>query len=314
MTIALLTHRFVRVAIAFVSAAGVVTDVSAQQPGATYEVVSIFDVADGRPNGVIQARNGQFYGTTSQPSGSVTGTVFAMDAAGARTTLHAFERSSVEPIVNDRPMSNLFEGADGRLYGTTFNTPSSVFLTTPGQIFRISPTGEFTTISSADWLRAGVIQARDGRLYGTSSGGLVSGIGMPFFGYVFRVEADATLTVFHRFEPPDLASPVAELVEIDDGSLYGTTQRGLASIPPGIPPPPSTTHGTIFRVDPASGAFTTRYSFSGPDGSSPVAPLIQGTDGLIYGTTSAGGMHGLGTVFSLDSVGTLKEGFTGQEM
>ena len=47
-------------------------------------------------------------------------------------------------------------------YGTTFNTPSTVFATKPGQIFRISPTGEFTTISSAYWLRAGVIQARDG--------------------------------------------------------------------------------------------------------------------------------------------------------
>ena len=44
------------------------------------------------PNGVIQARNGQFYGTTSAPS-RTTGTVFAMDAAGARTTLHTFEWS-----------------------------------------------------------------------------------------------------------------------------------------------------------------------------------------------------------------------------
>ena len=65
------------------------------------------------------------------------------------------------------------------------------------------------------------------------------------------------------------------------------------------------THGTIFRVDPATGAFTTRYRFSGPDGSDPVAPLIQGTDGLIYGTTLSGGAYGLGTVFSLDSADTL---------
>ena len=37
----------------------------------------------------------------------------------------------------------------------------------------------------------------------------------------------------------------------------------------------------------------------------PVAPLIQATDGLIYGTTSAGGAYGFGTVFSLDSADTL---------
>ena len=99
----------------------------------------------------------------------------------------------------------------------------------------------------------------------------------------------------------DSASPVAELVEIDDGSLYGTTARFNGSEVPRR----QLTHGTIFRVDPATGAFTTRYRFSGPDGSNPVAPLIQGTDGLIYGTTSAGGAYGFGTVFSLDSAGTL---------
>ena len=71
------------------------------------------------------------------------------------------------------------------------------------------------------------------------------------------------------------------------------------------PDPPPPLRGTIFRVDPATGAFTTRYRFSGPDGSKPIARLIQGTDGLIYGTTSAGGAYGFGTVFSLDSADTL---------
>ena len=129
--------------------------------------------------------------------GRTTGTVFAMDAAGARTTLHTFESlSRRRPIVFDgTPMSNLFEGADGSLYGTTFNMPRTSFVTRPGQIFKISPTGDFTTVSSAYWLRAGVIQARDGRLYGTSSGG-VRRTGITLFGYVFRVEADGTAAQF----------------------------------------------------------------------------------------------------------------------
>jgi uncharacterized repeat protein (TIGR03803 family) len=253
------------------------------------------------PNGVIQARNGQFYGTTSAPSGRTTGTVFAMDGAGARTTLHTFESFPVAGILDGTPMSNLFEGADGSLYGTTFNMPQTVIFTKPGQVFKISPTGDYTTVSSAHyWLRAGVIQARDGRLYGTSSGGVVSGIGMPFFGYVFRLEADGTAgTVLHRFDGDDILSPVAELVEIDDGSLYGTTVRFIGPFPSALG------RGTIFRLDPTTGSFTTRYRFSGPDGSDPVAPVIQGTDGLIYGTTLSGGAYGLGTVFSLDSADTL---------
>jgi len=225
--------------------------------------------------------------------------VFAMDATGARTTLHTFVRIAGNRIFEGTPLSNLFEGADGSLYGTTFNLFDDVFPS--GQIFKISPAGDFTRVSGNYFLRAGVIQARDGRLYGTESGGPGFCGPCPFtHGSVFRVEGNGTLTVLHQFDA-DSASPVAELVEIDDGSLYGTSNgRVNASVPP-----QQLTHGTIFRVDPATGAFTTRYRFSGPDGSTPVAPLIQATSGLIYGTTSAGGAYGLGTVFSLDSADTL---------
>ena len=61
--------------------------------------------------------------------------------------------------------------------------------------------------------------------------------------------------------------------------------------------------GTIFQVNPATGAFAIRYSFT--DGTRPAGRLIQGTDGLLYGTTVNGGAFGVGTVFSLDAAGTL---------
>ena len=161
------------------------------------------------------------------------GTVFAMDAAGARTTLHTFYfcTSSAASVADGTPVSNLFEGADGSLYGTTFN--SSFTAIPPGQIFRIRPAGDFTTLSRAHFLRAGVIQARDGRLYGTAFGEFSN----PFinsYGFVFRVEANGgTGTVLHEFDGTDSAFPAAELVEIDDGSLYGTTEGGFFFPPPG---------------------------------------------------------------------------------
>jgi uncharacterized repeat protein (TIGR03803 family) len=253
----------------------------------------------GRPNGLIQARNGQFYGTTSisaNPPSGPTGTVFAMDATGARTTLHTFRVSFASGIFEGTPLSNLFEGADGSMHGTTYNPADS--FRPPGQIFRISPAGDFTTLASAYWLRAGVIQARDGRLYGIDFGG-EGHLSLRTYGSVFRVEADGTRTVLHEFDGTDSANPVSELVEVDDGSLYGTTgSSGVVFLP-------VVGHGTIFRVDPATGMFTTRYRFSGPDGSNPLGRLIQGTDGLIYGTTVSGGAFGRGTVFSLDAAGTL---------
>ena len=236
---------------------------------------------EGQPNGVIQARDGQFYGTTGRapvPFNVPTGTVFRMDAAGARTTLYAFQTGGT-------PTSNLFEDADGSLYGTTFASPGS----SPGQIFKISPAGDFTSLAGLqEGLRAGVVRARDGRLYFTRTGVATSA------GSVSRIEANGSVTVLHNFNGSDGANPDAELVEIDDGTLYGTTSSDV-----GI-------HGTIFRVDPASASVTTVYRFGPePDGSTPLGRLIQATDGLIYGTTLAGGTFGLGTVFSLDMASRL---------
>ena len=223
-----------------------------------------------------------------------------MDAAGARTTLHTFYFYASGIIRADgTPRSNLFEGADGSLYGTTYDQALDT-VTPPGQVFRISPAGDFTTLYRAHCLRAGVIQARDGRLYGTAFGGFVN-IVVRSYGFVFRVEANGTGTVLHQFDVTESAFPVAELVEIDDGSLYGTTEGGSSF----FPDPPGLIPGAIFRLDPATGSFAIRYRFNGPDGSRPTGRLIQGTDGLIYGTTIEGGAYGFGTVFSFDLAGTL---------
>jgi uncharacterized repeat protein (TIGR03803 family) len=306
MWITPLAHRFVGLVVtALAMTIAVTTTVSAQQ-GATYEIVSSFQVAEGRPNGVIQTRDGQFFGTTAgggvaAPQLMPTGTVFAMDTAGARTTLHTFYSSLPISLmrIDGTPMSNLFEGADGSLYGTTFN--SNLTAIPPGQIFRIRPAVDFTTLSRAHWLRAGVIQARDGRLYGTAFGEQINTF-FHSYGFVFRVEANGgTATVLHEFAGTDSAFPAAELVEIDDGSLYGTTQGGAFF----FPDPPGPIPGTIFRRDPVTGSFAIRHVFSGPDGSRPTGRLIQGTDGLIYGTTTEGGAYGFGTVFSFDAAGTL---------
>src|ERR1700678_247705 len=46
-------------------------------------------------------------------------------------------------------------------------------------------------------------------------------------------------------------------------------------------------------------------SFNGANGANPMGALLQTTDGSFYGTTSAGGANNLGTVFKIDSGGTL---------
>jgi len=216
-----------------------------------------------------------------------------MDAAGARTTLHTV-LAAFSAGIWGIPTRNLFEAADGSLYGTTTSFADPFI--PPGEIFNITTGGLFTRVSVERGIRGGVIQARDGRLYGSSGDPSV-----PAIGRVLRVEANGTLTTLHRFDGTDSAYPIGGIVEFDDGSLYGLTEGGAIVNPVGQPI--ATAPGIIFQLDPATGALTTRHAF--PAAIRPAGRLIQGRDGLIYGVTRNGGDFGSGTVFSFDAAGTL---------
>src|SRR5205809_7255222 len=64
--------------------------------------------------GLIQARDGNFYGTTVGGGSSGDGTVFKIDPAGTLTTLHSFASSN-----GASPYAGLIQAKDGSLYGTT---------------------------------------------------------------------------------------------------------------------------------------------------------------------------------------------------
>lgn len=72
------------------------------------------------------------------------------------------------------------------------------------------------------------------------------------------------------------------------GNLYGTTISGGAS-----------GNGTAFRMS-RTGQERRRTSFAGgTDAAAPIAGLVEGEAGVLYGTTHGGGDFGLGTVFEL---------------
>ena len=75
-----------------------------------------------------------------------------------------------------------------------------------------------------------------------------------------------------------------------DARVVGMTEQGGAS-----------SMGTVFQMTPA-GVVTVLHSFAGApaDGQIPFGSLIQGSDGNLYGMTTAGGAHSLGTVFKID--------------
>jgi uncharacterized repeat protein (TIGR03803 family) len=257
--------------------------------GTTLTTLRVFSGSDGGVPyaGVIRGTDGNLYGTTWGGGANGKGTIFKVDAAGATlTTLHSFTGTDGE-----QPQAGLIQGTDGNLYGTTAVGGASFV----GTIFKIDTAGTtLTTLhvfsgSDGGYPYAGLIQGTDGYLYGTTRSDGANGVGT-----IFKIDtAGVTLTTLHSFSGSDGAHSFGSLIQGTDGNLYGTTHHGGAS-----------DNGTIFKIDTAGVTLTTLHSFSGSDGANPVAGLIQGTDGNLYGTTEDGGANGGGTIFKIDTAGT----------
>ncbi len=89
--------------------------------------------------------------------------------------------------------------------------------------------------------------------------------------------------------------PRGSLVVGSDGNFYGTTADAGSN---GV--------GTVFKMT-TNGVFTPLYSFKTNtiDGQSPEAALVEGNDGNLYGTTTAGGTNSRGTIFKITPAGVL---------
>ena len=250
--------------------------------------------------GVILATDGDFYGVNTNGGnfgfcfGIGCGAAFKMSAAGTLTPLFDFTFSKAA-----NSASALVEATNGDFYGTSVNGGISGCGPTAdgcGMIFAITPRGELTVLHDFDFndgwdpQGAALIQAKDGKFYGETSGGGGSSNCANGCGTVYRVGPLGVYEVLHRFKGTDGYGPQGGLVRGSDGNFYGTTNAGGAQ-----------GDGTVFRIS-AEGALTTLHSFDENDGSNPGGGLVQATDGNFYGTTYAGGANGVGTVFSL-SVG-----------
>lgn len=253
--------------------------------------------------GLVQATNGDFYGTTDAGGAYGGGTVFEITPDGTMTTLHSF---CVPAACADGagPWAGLVQATNGNFYGTTGRGGANL----DGTVFEITPAGALTTLYSfcalalcADGLGpvSGLVQATNGGLYGTTQEGGTSEYPN---GTVFEVTPTGALTTLYSFCAQTHCTdgafpyPYAALVQANNGDLYGTTLDGGAS-----------GAGTIFKITPA-GTLTTVYSFcvlaNCADGAAPYTGLVQGSDGNLYGTTYGGGI-GYGTVFKISPGGTL---------
>ncbi len=277
----------------------------------TFTQLHNFDGTDGaNPNAaLVQATDGNLYGTTATGGANSCiilevngcGTVFKITPSGTLTTLHSFD------FTDGAGPNALIQATDGNFYGITEEGGANTTCNSDygcGTIFKITPSGTVTTLYNfcsqsdcpdGEWPLAGLVQATDGNLYGTTSGGANAA------GTVFKITSSGTLTTLYRFCSQsgctDGTVPSGTLVQATDGNLYGTTGADGAN----------GRGGTVFRITPR-GTLTTLYSFCSQDGcadgSVPNA-LIQATGGNFYSTTYLGGAYDYGTVFKITPRGTL---------
>jgi uncharacterized repeat protein (TIGR03803 family) len=112
---------------------------------------------------------------------------------------------------------------------------------------------------------------------------------------VFEIpQGSVVITTLAYFNYANGANPVAGLVEDSNGDLFGTTSGGGAY-----------GDGTVFEVAAFSLAITTLASFNGTNGAGPEAGLVEDSNGSLFGTTSAGGAYGAGTVFQVGASGAI---------
>ena len=215
----------------------------------------------GYPNALVQATNGDFYGTMYLGGANGYGTVFKITPSGTLTTLYSFCSQGANPDCTDgyEPLAALVQATDGDFYGTTYAGGANGY----GTVFKITPSGTLKTLYSfcsqsactdGAYPYAGLVQATDGNLYGTTYGAPFSST----YGTVFKITSSGTLTTLHSFGGLDGAHPIAGLVQDTNGKFYGTTYVGGAST--------NCNCGTVFSLSVGLGPFVETLPTAGKVG------------------------------------------------
>jgi len=211
------------------------------------------------------------------------------------TLLYSFSFNTLDTYDGAAPIGNLIFDSNGNLYGATSSGGSS---SDGGMIFELSPKAgggwtekilyPFTGNGGGSAPNGSLIFDSKGNLYGTASN------------VVFELSPQAggvwTEQVLYTFSgETDPNTPNGGLIFDKSGNLYGTSSSGGAY----------DAYGTVYELSPpaSSGPWTEQilHSFNNNfvDGYRPLGSLVFDANGNLYGTTSYGGVNGMGTVFEL---------------
>jgi len=240
---------------------------------------------------LLQGSDGFLYSTCFFGGTNNVGTVFRVSTNGTGyTVLHHFSDGIFTTPDGYYPQSSLIEGVDGALYGTSYG----------GTIYKLNKDGSgYTNLYNAPGITfyCSLVQGTNRMLYGMDVNG-----GTNSLGEIFRLATNGlNFTSLHSFSggsdasTSDGSGPEAGLILGKDGLLYGTTagQSGM---------------GTVFSITHGGTNYTVLKHFDlgvPANGLGPRAALLEGADGLLYGTTSSGGNNNAGIIFKMNKSGSL---------
>jgi len=196
---------------------------------------------------LIQATDGNFYGTTYNGGASGSGAVFSVTPAGVLTTLYSF-CAQAGCVDGAHPYAGLVQGSDGNFYGTTYGGGISG----KGTVFQITAAGVFTTLLTFEGGLQGsrpyatLARGSDNNFYGTTT---TDGANQQ--GTIFEITPQGAFTALYQFcsesDCADGLNAKGGLMQGSDGNFYGTTQNG--GINEGCPLCGKSGEGTIFSLD-----------------------------------------------------------------
>lgn len=268
---------------------------SVRPDGRDFTVLASFGGRLGKtPRGApVLAQNGKtLFGTTSAGGDYGGGTLWRISANGQSfSVLYHFGRRSSDGA---RPIGGLVLSKDGKtLYGTTRDGGSAGL----GTIFSIRTDG--TRFAQLHDFRGGsddgaspqeaalIVSYRGEQLFGTTPAGGASDQGV-----VFRIREDGSgFKVLHQFGRSTGGVPTGSVAQGFDGlTLYGTTSQGGER-----------NGGILFQIRTNGTRFEVLHSFAAKSGNVPLdGPIVSANGRRLYGTTSAAGEKGGGSIYVYD--------------
>jgi uncharacterized repeat protein (TIGR03803 family) len=261
--------------------------------GNTYQNLFDFNALNGEnPRGtLLKTPNGYLMGLTTNGGVNSKGVVFGYRVSSSTFTKHV----DLSALTGGNPEGSLiYHPITEKCYGLAaqdgLNGQGTFFqLDTSGTAFL--KTYDFTQLSGGHPKGSLTLAGGNYLLGNTFDGGPAN------YGVSFNINTDGSgYTASGIYDFFSLgANPTGSFIfSSSQNKLYGLTANGG-----------NTSNGMLVSVEPATFVLSAIFSFNdaGIDGGFPIGGIIKGSNGRVYGTSSKGGVNGLGTVFQLDANG-----------